>query len=413
MLTDIQITLNPVLSVDVQARLGHVRNHAGLQNLDYEHSGHTGFASTIFVNDELNKKVDKRENYSLVPDPKVVAYDQHLTNRANPHKVSKTHVGLGNCDNTSDIDKPISTATQNALNSKADLVNGVIPASQLPSYVDDVVEFDKQVSGQDFLAQILATEFGSMIWIAASKSHTGDRYYRKFAINSNGTEAGLALVEPESGKIYVGKTDTNCFRWTGSNLVEISKSIALGETSSTAYAGNKGKANADNIANHELRISDLEEGGGLAHLGVVAINISSLVDITVNRNSTGWQLELYNLLSTLKSTTIAQGYIDTRPIKISLEQYVTGTYGTGGNFVTGHTMSDVRRILIQGDNNPYIVNLSINTLSWNYSAVNFDINPTATTIKVQIMKTNGSGGVTSFRIQTFNGLSNAFLIVSR
>ncbi len=43
----------------------------------------------------------------------------HLSNKSNPHVVTKSQVGLGNCDNTSDANKPVSTATQNALNLKA------------------------------------------------------------------------------------------------------------------------------------------------------------------------------------------------------------------------------------------------------------------------------------------------------
>lgn len=43
----------------------------------------------------------------------------HIADTNNPHSVTKTQVGLGNVDNTSDIDKPISTATQNALDLKA------------------------------------------------------------------------------------------------------------------------------------------------------------------------------------------------------------------------------------------------------------------------------------------------------
>ena len=39
----------------------------------------------------------------------------HLANKSNPHSVTKLQVGLGNVDNTSDLDKPISTATQGAL----------------------------------------------------------------------------------------------------------------------------------------------------------------------------------------------------------------------------------------------------------------------------------------------------------
>lgn len=44
--------------------------------------------------------------------------DNHIENKNNPHEVTKDQVGLGNADNTSDLDKPISTATQTALNGK-------------------------------------------------------------------------------------------------------------------------------------------------------------------------------------------------------------------------------------------------------------------------------------------------------
>ena len=91
--------------------------------------------------------------------------------------------------------------------------NGTVPSSQLPSYVDDVLEY-------------------------ASKD--------KFPTTG------------ETGKIYVA-IDTNLtFRWSGTQYVEISASLALGETSSTAYAGDKGKQNADNISALTTRVSDLE-----------------------------------------------------------------------------------------------------------------------------------------------------------
>jgi len=47
-------------------------------------------------------------------------YNNHLTNTNNPHSVTKAQVGLGNVDNTSDADKPVSTATQTALSGKQD-----------------------------------------------------------------------------------------------------------------------------------------------------------------------------------------------------------------------------------------------------------------------------------------------------
>ena len=63
----------------------------------------------------------------------------HKNDKTNPHVVTKAQVGLGNCDNTSDADKPISIAVQTALNKKADLDdNGLVSLSQLPSQVKEM-----------------------------------------------------------------------------------------------------------------------------------------------------------------------------------------------------------------------------------------------------------------------------------
>lgn len=51
--------------------------------------------------------------------------DAHEARTDNPHSVTKAQVGLSNVDNTSDANKPVSTATQTALNAKQDtLVSG-------------------------------------------------------------------------------------------------------------------------------------------------------------------------------------------------------------------------------------------------------------------------------------------------
>ena len=98
----------------------------------------------------------------------------------------------------------VSTASVGSANGVAELdANGRVPSSQLPSYVDDVLEYAD-------LAHFPATG--------------------------------------ETGKIYIAEDTNKTYRWSGSNYAEISESLALGETSSTAYAGNKGKANADAIA---------------------------------------------------------------------------------------------------------------------------------------------------------------------
>lgn len=55
------------------------------------------------------------------------------TAKAGDYTPTKSEIGIANVDNTSDLAKPISTATQTALTAKADLVNGLVPTSQLPS----------------------------------------------------------------------------------------------------------------------------------------------------------------------------------------------------------------------------------------------------------------------------------------
>jgi len=55
----------------------------------------------------------------------------HLANKSNPHSVTKSQVGLGNVDNTSDANKPISTATQTALNGKLGSTANAASASKL------------------------------------------------------------------------------------------------------------------------------------------------------------------------------------------------------------------------------------------------------------------------------------------
>ena len=51
--------------------------------------------------------------------------DTHINNKNNPHSVNKSQIGLSNVDNTSDIDKPISTAVQEEFNNYLPLSAGI------------------------------------------------------------------------------------------------------------------------------------------------------------------------------------------------------------------------------------------------------------------------------------------------
>lgn len=145
------------------------------------------------------------------------AYDHSLLTSGNPHNVTKTDVGLSNVPNTDATQRSNHTGTQTAstisdFNTAADAritaqkgqnsglaeldSGGKVPSSQLPAYIDDVLT-----------------------------------YANFAALPGTGT----------TGIIYITEDDNKTYRWSGSAYVEISSSLALGETNSTAYRGDRGK----------------------------------------------------------------------------------------------------------------------------------------------------------------------------
>ena len=74
----------------------------------------------------------------------------HISDVSNPHNVTAEQIGLGNVDNTSDADKPISTATQTALNAKADK-NSTYTKAEVDAKVSSVYRFIGSVASVDKL----------------------------------------------------------------------------------------------------------------------------------------------------------------------------------------------------------------------------------------------------------------------
>ena len=106
----------------------------------------------------------------------------------------------------SSLDSKLNTSLKGAKNGLAELdENGLVPSTQLPSYVDDVIEVNM---GSDLTSATLADD---------------------------------SPVTPEAGKIYVDLASNKTYRWSGTTFVVISDTIALGETSTTAFDGARGK----------------------------------------------------------------------------------------------------------------------------------------------------------------------------
>lgn len=160
----------------------------------------------------------------------------HLTDKNNPHKVTAEQVGLGNVTNEAQI--PLSQKGKASGVASLDS-NGKVPASQLPSYVDDILEV-KFVS-EDMNA---ISDSPSDTLLVVSGENTG--YY---------VREGSAWKKQEdlsAGKIYlvtqkntVGGTVYNVntsWRWSGTTLVQVGNPLVIGEVEGTVFDGARGTA---------------------------------------------------------------------------------------------------------------------------------------------------------------------------
>ena len=129
----------------------------------------------------------------------------------------------------------LDASLKGAANGVAELdANGKVLTSQLPSFVDDVIEAEN------------------------------------FAV---------LPTEGETGKIYVTLDNNKTYRWSGSAYVEISASLALGETDSTAYRGDRGKVAYDH-ATDANKISSAVASGMYKVAGTADGHIASLTAMT-------------------------------------------------------------------------------------------------------------------------------------
>jgi len=232
-------------------------------------------------------------------------------------------------------------ATSSQLTDKADLVDGLVPANQLPGYVDDVLEYANLAS--------------------------------------------FPLLG-EASKLYIA-IDTNLvYRWSGSTYAVTSSSLALGETSTTAYYGDKGKTAYDHSQAtgnpHNLPLANTSTDGyltstdwntfngklGLADVRYVFLNDSttSLTTYTVPASAVTAVgrtiIELSN--NSLTSITINAATGTGKSVGDSVNVSITGAYaaqvlvGSGATLEGDLTFSyqhQTKTLIYKGSNNWKIV----------------------------------------------------------
>lgn len=210
-------------------------------------------STTRIVNDEvdaavsdvriaLNNKVDKETGKGLSTNDYTTAEKTKLAGiqaGAEVNVQSDWNVTNTGSDayikNKPDLSLKIDTSEKGSANGVAELdANGKVPSGQLPSYVDDVLEYASK----------------------ASFPATG-----------------------ETGKIYVDTSTNVTWRWGGSTYVEISPSLALGETSTTAYRGDRGKT-AYTHATDSARLTTATASGLYKVASTAQGHIASLTAVT-------------------------------------------------------------------------------------------------------------------------------------
>lgn len=234
-----QIKVTPSVGDAYNVDVTGLGSAAYTESSDYaaaDHNHDTVYAKKADVESALGKKVDKETGKSLVADTLIaklsggaVAADNagfvtggqvHTALESLPQKDTTYTFAEGTTNGAFTVKPSDGTAQTVTIHGLGDaaykaagVANGVatlgadgkVPSTQLPSYVDDVIE-------------------------AANKS----------ALPAAG----------EAGKIYVTLDDNKTYRWGGSTYVEISASLAIGTTTGTAYDGALGAALATTVNNH-------------------------------------------------------------------------------------------------------------------------------------------------------------------
>ena len=194
--------LKNLIETKVEARVTYIFEH--INNFTELLNVIKGNIENIFDN------IDNHPNLKVVIENKVESTVEHI---------------LSNIDNYPIIKEKIIQFCNEAIEAKRGVANGIasldgdgkVPASQLPSYVDDVLE-------------------GYYV----DETHFAEKYI----------EDAPVYYTPEKGKIYVDISESTdysgkTYRWSGTKYSVISETLALGEVTGTAYDGGKGKKTTD------------------------------------------------------------------------------------------------------------------------------------------------------------------------
>lgn len=194
--------------------------------------------------------------------------DTHINSVANPHSVTKTQVGLANVDNTSDLAKPISTATQTALDGKSDTGHTHLAA--------DITNFDAAVTSSTHSGRTDNPHSVTKTQVGLSNVPNTDATLRS---NHTGTQTASTISDFQT--TVSANTDVTA------NTAKVSNATHTGEvTGSTALTVDKtaitNKTSVTADGSDQVLVADASDSDNLKRVSLSSVVASTSPTITTN-----------------------------------------------------------------------------------------------------------------------------------
>ena len=242
----------------------------------------------------------------------------YLNGGSDTIQLTKAMVGLGNVDNTSDKDKPVSTATTQAINNLKNTVDNYTINGKKISTNPSLVKGDVGLGNVTNDAQVKRSEMGvangvvplnaegkiDSVYLDGQQSPVqgvdgtyttsslpGSPTKGMFIYTSNDKKfreyngSSWEVVEPKQDTLYNFRKNPPSgessrvnilYRWDGAQLAEVSSTVSIGEVTGTAYDGGKGKANRDAISSLPgTLVSNITKGTVNGTSIVINVNVAT------------------------------------------------------------------------------------------------------------------------------------------
>ena len=316
----------------------------------------TDFGKVKSVNgkegDVILKTSDLENDSNFVTKPYV---DTHIVNKTNPHNVTKSQIGLGNVDNTSDLNKPISTATQIELNKKINKPT----TNNTPDYV---LLADGSTAAKGDLGKNFAN---TDLVVTEPRKHTGNSIveFGMPLVFSNPSQRFSGLqdkrVDATFNKI-IGADATGNLGYIGGTAI-VNKILELPNNSpeilSLFYKLNGNFTSADRISTLAIFPPVLEEGNGVIQMSLLGDGLIIPEDERITTVE-AIHLETYN--------SYKIGFINyndnTLKVLFDTSLYPVGTYKI--RIVSG-VQAHITNETFELKNKNSIQQIDVNTLTWN------------------------------------------------